>query len=117
MTQSTLAPLTAGISAETDLRGRVAVVTGAGRGIGRAIAETLAHAGADIALLDLAEPTDAADAIAALGRKALAITADVSQRADVESAVEHTLAQLGRIDILVNNAGVLERTTLETLDD
>jgi 3-oxoacyl-[acyl-carrier protein] reductase len=112
-----LAPLSEGMSSEVDLRGRVALVTGAGRGIGRAISETLARAGADVALLDLQSPDEAAAAVSSLGRVGLAITADVAQRADVERALHAILERFGRIDILVNNAGVVERTTLETLDE
>jgi 3-oxoacyl-[acyl-carrier protein] reductase len=112
-----LAPLSEGMSSEVDLRGRVALVTGAGRGIGRAIAETLAKAGADVAVLDLQSPDEAAAAISGMGRVALAVTADVAQRADVERAVHAVLERCGRVDILVNNAGVVERTALETLDE
>ncbi len=99
------------------MRGRVALVTGAGRGIGRAIAETMAQAGATLALLDLQEPAESAAAISALGNEALVLRADVSVRADVQRAVTATLERFGRIDILVNNAGVVERSTIETLDD
>jgi 3-oxoacyl-[acyl-carrier protein] reductase len=112
-----LEPVGARVSAAPDLHGRVALVTGAARGIGRAIAETLAGAGADIVLVDLAEPVDAARAIEALGRQCLATQADVAQRQAVEHAVQAALQRFGRIDILVNNAGVVERTTLETLDE
>jgi 3-oxoacyl-[acyl-carrier protein] reductase len=109
--------LTATISSGPDLTGRVALVTGAGRGIGQAIARVLAGAGADVAALDLAEPSETRQLIEAAGRRGLALAADVSQRADVERAVSATLDTFGRIDILVNNAGVLERTSLEDVDD
>ncbi|HEY3061410.1 MAG TPA: SDR family oxidoreductase [Chloroflexota bacterium] len=110
-------PLTEGISSVTDLRGRVALVTGAGRGIGRAIAEVLASAGADVAGLDLAEPHETRTTIEALGVRGLALAADVANREHVERAVGQIVNAFGRIDILVNNAGVVERSTLETLDD
>jgi 3-oxoacyl-[acyl-carrier protein] reductase len=112
-----LPPLSAGTSTGPSLVGRVALVTGAGRGIGQAIAHVLADAGADVAALDLAEPAETRQLIEAAGRRALALPADVSRRSDVERAVRTTLDTLGRIDILVNNAGVLERTSLEDLDE
>jgi len=111
------APLTHAVSGPFDLHGRVALVTGAGRGIGRAIAEALAAAGADIGLLDLALPTDTAAAIERLGRQCLPLAADVGQRADVERAVGQVVERFGTVDVLVNNAGVVERSTLETLDE
>ena len=109
--------LTSGWSDTPDLNSRVALITGAGRGIGRAIAEALAEAGASIAALDLVEPTDSVAAVQVQGRDAIALAADVSRRADVERAVGRTTDRFGRIDVLVNNAGVLERATLEELDD
>ena len=112
-----LQPLTEGFSSEADLRGRVALVTGAGRGIGRGIAETLARAGGDIAAFDVAEPTEACAAIEALGVRALALQGNVASRQDVQRAVARVVEAFGRIDVLVNNAGVVERTTLETLDE
>ncbi len=110
-------PISASASRAADLRGRVALVTGGARGIGRAIAEALASIGADVAVIDMAMPNDAVKAIEALGRRALAVQADVAVRSDVERAVSETLRQLGRLDILVNNAGVVERMRLEDLDE
>jgi 3-oxoacyl-[acyl-carrier protein] reductase len=109
--------LTQGTSASADLTGRVSLVTGAGRGIGRAIAEALAEAGSDVAAVDLAGPTETLAALEAAGRRGLALVADVSVRADVQQAVAATVERFGRLDVLVNNAGVLERSTLEELDD
>lgn len=94
-----------------DLDGRVAIVTGASRGIGRAIARELARAGANVALgyRTGAEATEAVAAeVRALGRVALPLQADVSDAAQVERLVERTQHELGRIDILVNNAGITQ---------
>lgn len=90
------------------LNGKVALVTGAGRGIGRAIALRLANDGADVAVVDLNdENTKAvAEEIRALGRKATTFQADVSKRDDVFSAVDHTEQELGNLHIMVNNAGI-----------
>jgi 2-hydroxycyclohexanecarboxyl-CoA dehydrogenase len=89
------------------LRGKTALVTGGGRGIGRAISLALAQEGAQVALLDILGDNAAAVAreIEAMGVKALALTADLTRRAQVEGAVADTLSQFGQIDILVNNAG------------
>lgn len=89
------------------LRQNVALVTGASRGIGRAIALALAAEGCDVALGARGEETlrDAASAVAALGVRACPIVADVTAAADIERMVSETVGQLGRIDILVNNAG------------
>jgi 3-oxoacyl-[acyl-carrier protein] reductase len=91
------------------LAGRVALVTGASRGLGKAIAIALAQAGADVAVNyhvqgDAAESV--AQAIRALGRKAIAVQADVSRSADVDRLVSTTEAQLGQVGVLVNNAGI-----------
>ncbi len=91
------------------LDGKVALVTGAARGIGRAIALQLAHAGADVALNDLdpAQPgEEAAAEIRALGRRASIHRADVSRRADVDAMIAAVVDTYGRLDIVVNNAGV-----------
>jgi 3-oxoacyl-[acyl-carrier protein] reductase len=113
----TLMPLSDGASAPIDLRHRVAIVTGAGRGIGRAIAAALASAGASVVLADVEAPEDAVKAIRVAGGTAYAIQADVTVRSQVADAVSRAVADLGRIDILVNNAGVIERTSLEELDE
>jgi NAD(P)-dependent dehydrogenase (short-subunit alcohol dehydrogenase family) len=91
-----------------DLAGRVALVTGAARGLGHAISLALAHAGADVALglRDVSTGGELARAIEALGRRALPLQMDVTQLAQVTRAVEDTVARFGRLDILVNNAGL-----------
>ena len=97
-----------------ELEGKVAIVTGAAQGIGRAIAETLAKAGADVAVVDR-DVTHAADAVAAitrLGRRGLAVKANVAEWTDVQVMVEQVMAELGRIDILVNNAGITRDSLL-----
>ena len=118
---------------EIDLSGRVALVTGGSRGLGRADALTLARAGADVAIADilveseLSEDTDRWGALAtaartggmvhteetveeirALGRRALAVRCDITDREQVAAAVERTVDELGSVDILVNNAGTLD---------
>ncbi|MEO3753773.1 3-oxoacyl-ACP reductase family protein [Streptomyces sp. B6B3] len=92
-----------------DLAGKVALVTGGSRGIGAAVALRLAEAGADVALTYQTNEERAAavtKAITATGSRALAIRADSAHATAVTSAVDQTVAELGRLDILVNNAGV-----------
>ncbi|HZR96028.1 MAG TPA: 3-oxoacyl-ACP reductase FabG [Gaiellaceae bacterium] len=118
---------------EIDLGGRVAFVTGGSRGLGRADALTLARAGADVVVADLlveselSEETDrygalasvarqqgmvhteeTVDEIRALGRRALAVRCDVTDRAQVDAAMARAVDELGAVDILVNNAGTLD---------
>jgi 3-oxoacyl-[acyl-carrier protein] reductase len=96
-----------------DLRGQVALVTGAARGIGRACAVALARGGADVALADLLAVDEAAAAIDRHGRRALGLSLDVTAAADVRRAVERVARELGRLDILVTGAGILHRDALE----
>jgi len=121
------------MSIEIDLSGRVALVTGGSRGLGRADALTLAHAGADVVIADLlvesalSEETDSygplatvartqglvhtestAAEIRALGRRSLALRCDVTDRDQVAAAVSQAVEELGSVDILINNAGTLD---------
>ena len=92
----------------TELVNQVAVVTGAGRGIGQAIALKLAGAGADVACVDLKAEfcVETVQKVEGLGRKAWGIAANVSDAASVEAASEQIIAATGKVDILVNNAGI-----------
>jgi len=91
-----------------ELQGQVAIVTGGGRGIGRATALELARLGADVVVAELDQDgaKRTAGEVAALGRRALAVPTDVTSRADLRAMVDRARAELGRIDILVNNAGI-----------
>ena len=99
------------------LEGKVAIVTGAKRGIGRAIALVLAEAGADVAVAtrvvkDANYDLEAvAEEIRGLGRRSLAVQADVAKKSDVDNLVQKTVSELGGIDVLVNSAGITTRTT------
>jgi 3-oxoacyl-[acyl-carrier protein] reductase len=123
------------VALEIDLSGRVALVTGGSRGLGRADALTLAEAGADVAIADIllesevSEETDrwgslaqaaraqglvytesTADEIRTLGRRSLALRCDVTDRGQVQQTVARVVDELGSVDILVNNAGTLDHT-------
>lgn len=92
------------------LNQRIAVVTGASRGIGQALAIALADAGADVAIVSSSDATETKTRIEALGRRCLSIIADLAEGSAVaQSIVDQTMAAFGRIDILVNNAGIIRR--------
>ena len=93
------------------LDGRVALVTGAGQGLGQAMALGLAQAGADIAGVDRYDCRDTCDAVRALGRRYHPLICDLRQAsvADLQELVAQTVTALGRLDILVNNAGIIRR--------
>ena len=91
------------------LSGKTALVTGAGRGIGRAVALAFARAGADIACVSRTEANaqQVAGEVTGLGRKGRAYAVDVAQASEVDAAVEKILSDFGRVDVLVNNAGIM----------
>ncbi len=97
-----------------DLKGKIAIVTGAAQGIGKVIALGLAKCGADIAVSDINEDslTAAVKEIEALGRKAIAVKMDVSSLKDCEDMVKKTVDAFGKVDILINNAGITRDTVL-----
>jgi len=101
-----------------DLQGRVALVTGGSKGLGQAMAEGLASAGADLVIVSRTpgEAEAAAKQIAQdHGCKVIGVAADVTQPADIEKVVQQTLADFGHIDILINNAGINIRGPIEDL--
>jgi 3-oxoacyl-[acyl-carrier protein] reductase len=92
-----------------DLTGKVAIITGSGRGIGKAIAMKLAEVGATIVINDVGDAGPAEQTVAeikSLGRQSMAVMADVSSTADVVKLVDATISAYGKVDILVNNAGI-----------
>ena len=94
-----------------DLEGKVALVTGAALGLGRSFAQTLAEAGADVAIADINQERlpETEEIIKKVGGKALKIVADVSNPANVARMVGETVSSLGRLDIAVNNAGIVHK--------
>ena len=92
------------------LEGKVAIVTGGSRGMGRAIALTFAEAGADVAVCSRGQDSsldDVAEEIRGLGRRSLAVPADISRKADIDNMVQRVADEFGGIDILVNNAAII----------
>ncbi len=102
-----------------DLANQVALVTGAGQGIGQASARALAAAGAHVVVADIAanKAAETAEAIASRQQRALAVTADVGDLQEIDRMVRQALEAFGRIDILVNNAGVTRRADIMELTE
>jgi 3-oxoacyl-[acyl-carrier protein] reductase len=103
---------------EMDLKGKIALVTGAGSGIGRAVALGLAREGVDIAVNDVNQQNagDAAKEIAAMGCRSTVVLANVADEAEVSKMVERIVEEWGGIDILVNNAGATSHLLIEDLE-
>jgi NAD(P)-dependent dehydrogenase (short-subunit alcohol dehydrogenase family) len=106
-------------SYSTDLTGKVALITGAARGIGRACALALAESGADIALglRDIRSGEGLADEIKASGRKVLSLQMDISKISEIKAAFENLEKEFGRLDILVNNAGIGPPNAIEDVTE
>jgi NAD(P)-dependent dehydrogenase (short-subunit alcohol dehydrogenase family) len=102
--------------AQTPHEGRVALVTGAARGIGQAIAVGLAERGASVFLSDIVDPSDSDRLVAAVGQRALAVKLDISDPSSIEAARNEVSDELGQVDILVNNAGMFEAAAWDDLD-
>lgn len=91
------------------LAGKVAVVTGCDTGLGQGMALGLAEAGCDIVGINIVEPTETIERIAATGRRFLSLTADLSDTKVIPALLERAIAEMGHLDILVNNAGIIRR--------
>jgi NAD(P)-dependent dehydrogenase (short-subunit alcohol dehydrogenase family) len=102
-----------------DVSGKIALVTGAARGLGRAIALALAEAGADVALglRDVSRDSGVAAEVAARGRRPLPLQMDMMQPEEIRRAVDHTFRHFGRLDILVNNAGIAPDNLAENVTE
>jgi 2-deoxy-D-gluconate 3-dehydrogenase len=99
------------------LNGKVAVVTGAGRGLGQGAALGFAEAGADIAAVDILSTDETAQTIRALGRRVCQVQVNLTERASAQVIVDRTVAELGGIDILLNNAGIIRRAPVLEFTD
>jgi 3-oxoacyl-[acyl-carrier protein] reductase len=103
-------------TAQSPHQGRVALVTGAARGIGQAIAVGLAERGASVVLGDIVDMSESENLVAAVGQRALSVKLDISDPSSVEAARNEVSDELGHVDILVNNAGMFEAAAWDDLD-
>lgn len=101
-----------GILDSFKLNGKVAIVTGAARGLGQGLALAMAEGGADVATVDVIAQEETKAKVEALGRKCVTIRADLSKTTDIPRIIDTTVKGLGRIDILFNNAGIIRRADL-----
>ena len=99
-----------------DLERKIAVVTGASRGLGKAMAIGLAKAGADVVVTDILDTSETVSEIKKLNRESLGLVVDVSNKSDIEAMVKKIRDKFGIIDILVNNAGILRTGDAEVID-
>lgn len=100
--------------------GKTAVITGASRGIGRAIAEVFAERGADVVIADINEPlaqSTAQEIAASTGRRALPVMVNVSELASCQQMIDTAIAEFGKVDILVNNAGITRDNLIMRMDE
>ena len=100
-----------------DLTGKIAIVTGASRGLGKAMAIGLAKAGANVVVSDILDTTETVEEIKKFGREAIGIKTDVSNKAEVETMVKQTVEKFAKIDILVNNAGIFRMSPAEGMKE
>jgi 2-deoxy-D-gluconate 3-dehydrogenase len=94
------------------LNGKVAIVTGASRGLGQGAALGFAEAGADVAVVDIIPTDETAQKVKALGRRCCQVQANLSDRASIPAIVDQVVKELGAVDILLNNAGIIRRAPL-----
>lgn len=101
------------------MKGKVAIVSGAGQGIGKAIALSLSKNGANLAIADINDETasDVVKEIEATGGRAISVKTDVSKVDDIKNLVQKTVQEFGTVDILVNNAGILHATPIEDITE
>ena len=106
-----------GFDKNFSLQGKIAMVTGAAQGIGRAIAELFAEKGADIVLVDMQDAQETAKVVESFGRASLVIQADLTNSDEIQNVVDSSIAKFGRIDILSNTAGVVFLDDAENLSE
>jgi 2-deoxy-D-gluconate 3-dehydrogenase len=100
-----------------DLKAKTAIVTGASRGLGQAMAVGLAKAGASMVAADLLDVSATVDDITRLGRDSLGVKLDVTEPADIKRMVQQTVKKFGRVDILINNAGIVRQAPAESMTE
>jgi 2-dehydro-3-deoxy-D-gluconate 5-dehydrogenase len=100
-----------------DLNGKIALVTGASRGLGKAMAVGLTKAGAKVVVADILDTTETVNEIKKLGNESISVKVDVSRKEDITTMVEQATKKFGRIDILINNAGIVRSAPAESMSE